>query len=71
MTGYFLQTNSDTVSWMSDQAETCGIEATEELDEWRRISGGSSPKYVEKSDLSSDLESEKDESHEVVSIPST
>ncbi|KAI1157710.1 hypothetical protein F5B18DRAFT_669149 [Nemania serpens] len=59
------------MSWMSDQAETCGIEATEELDEWRRISGGSSPKYVEKSDLSSDLESEKDESHEVVSIPST
>lgn len=56
---------------MSNQAETCGIEATEELQEWRRSLGESSPKQVEQSNLESELEDQRDESHDNVGIPST
>ncbi|KAI0872416.1 hypothetical protein GGS24DRAFT_467619 [Hypoxylon argillaceum] len=54
------------MSWMSDQAETCGIEATAELQEWRRISNEPSIKHVEDHGLVSGLEKEADNNDENV-----
>ncbi|KAI1111503.1 hypothetical protein F5Y14DRAFT_310712 [Nemania sp. NC0429] len=59
------------MSWMSDQANTCGIKATEELEEWRRRSEESPHKYAEKPDLESDMGNQKDEVNGNVRIPST
>jgi hypothetical protein len=63
-------TEFHTVSWMSDQAETCGVEATAELQKWRQISNESSLKCVEEHDLASYLERQVEETRENVSAGS-
>ncbi|RYC57233.1 hypothetical protein CHU98_g8969 [Xylaria longipes] len=49
------------MSWMSDQADTCGIEATRELEEWRQRSKEPSSKHLAKSNLVRHLEEQDQE----------
>ncbi|KAI1741510.1 hypothetical protein F4680DRAFT_464532 [Xylaria scruposa] len=39
------------MGWLSDQADTCGIRATRELEEWRQRTKESSPEHLAKSNL--------------------
>ncbi|KAI0469161.1 hypothetical protein F4859DRAFT_516512 [Xylaria cf. heliscus] len=49
------------MSWMSDQADTCGIKATRELQEWRQRSEESSFEHVAKSSIVRHLEKQDEE----------
>ncbi|KAI0430553.1 hypothetical protein F5Y09DRAFT_355949 [Xylaria sp. FL1042] len=52
---------SSIMTWMSDQAKTCGIEPTRELEEWQLTSKDVSPELPAKSDLVRQLEKAKEE----------
>ncbi|KAI0441589.1 hypothetical protein F4803DRAFT_562953 [Xylaria telfairii] len=49
------------MSWMSDQANTCGIKATSELEEWRQRSEESSSKHFAKSGVAHHMEKKDQE----------
>ncbi|KAJ8110188.1 hypothetical protein ONZ43_g5938 [Nemania bipapillata] len=58
------------VSWMSNQAEICGIEAAVELQEWRQISNEPSPKCLEEHDLEFHPEKQAEQTLENASVGS-
>ncbi|KAI0103049.1 hypothetical protein GGR51DRAFT_562030 [Nemania sp. FL0031] len=62
--------SSSIMSWMSDQAYTCGIKSTTELQQWRQRSEESSPKRVEQNDLVTSLEEQAEENCEAMSAGS-
>ncbi|KAI3321125.1 hypothetical protein HD806DRAFT_524429 [Xylariaceae sp. AK1471] len=56
------------MSWMSDQAKICGIEATKELAEWQQKSEPQSTEHVAKTVLPHEQEKQAEEGQDIVSM---